>query len=449
MHRLIAEDGHNRKHGPRLKDLLETTEGPVRIASPYITSCSLFLDTERRVFRILTSLSEMDVISGAVSLKAIDALIETGVECRRLSTEPKFHAKVYIFGDQSAIVTSANFTKSGLEKNIEVGTELTGPAVDELAAWFDAYWVNAQPVTKDDLAELEQRTRELRRAFRVIKSIARKKSSSPDKDAYEYLSNGTRTFLCNTNRRFDTALEPAMKQRFYAAAWERFDFPDHMERVKKNDIILMFAKDVGIVGIGNANGEYEKLIPGDPDRISKDGDTPEWRIPVDWIVWWDDADACRLAGPRQTFIDVTGPQHADLRNAVIAHSHHRSKAHDDLMMDDLEREIRSTTKEYVRLRAAAQGKRTGGSRVYQMLSRYQPVGTIKKLVSGPTDGLTFLCSIKRPELSAEWIALQPRYDSIISDDIRRLARANLRVVGVNPPTETNPLVSVLSTLHEI
>jgi hypothetical protein len=41
--------------------------------------------------------------------------------------------------------------------------------------------------------------------------------------------------------------------------------------------------------------------------------------------------------------------------------------------------------------------------------------------------------IGRPDLSAEHIALDPRFKSIIDEDIRAKARANLAAVGLETP----------------
>jgi hypothetical protein len=93
----------------------------------------------------------------------------------------------------------------------------------------------------------------------------------------------------------------------------------------------------------------------------------------------------------------------------------------------LDEEMRSTTLEYTRLLAKHRGKKGVGSRVYQMLARHGSIDTLGRLVSRPTEGLTFLHSIGRLDLSAEEIAL--KYKDIIPEDIRARARANLRKIG--------------------
>jgi hypothetical protein len=91
----------------------------------------------------------------------------------------------------------------------------------------------------------------------------------------------------------------------------------------------------------------------------------------------------------------------------------------------LEALLRDATLVYARLLARRRGVKGVGSRVYQMLKRYGPVGTLERLVARPTEGLEFLKSIDRLDLSAEKIALDPRFRILLSEDIVWRARDNL------------------------
>jgi len=62
-----------------------------------------------------------------------------------------------------------------------------------------------------------------------------------------------------------------------------------------------------------------------------------------------------------------------------------------------------------------------------MLRRHRAVGTLDRLVAKPTDGLLFLAKIGRLDISAEEIALKPKYESIVSEETRARAE-NLRMV---------------------
>jgi hypothetical protein len=95
----------------------------------------------------------------------------------------------------------------------------------------------------------------------------------------------------------------------------------------------------------------------------------------------------------------------------------------------LEAILRDATLVYARLLARRRGVKGVGSRVYQMLRRYGAVGTLERLVARPTEGLEFLKSINRLDLSAEKIALDPRFRTILTESIRSRARDNLREVS--------------------
>ena len=79
----------------------------------------------------------------------------------------------------------------------------------------------------------------------------------------------------------------------------------------------MFAKDVGIIGIGLAKGRCQMLEPDDSDRLMMTG-TREWRVPTAWLAW-NNNDAYRWKGRRATFFDVSEDMYRKLRNGVEKH----------------------------------------------------------------------------------------------------------------------------------
>jgi len=347
MHKLITEDGRNRQHRQWLRNLVETTKGSLRIASAYVTDIDLLFGVSNRKVQILTSLLRMDVISGATSLNALRTLIENGVQCRCLSNGPRFHAKVYIFGDEFAVVTSANLTRNALDSNIEVGVELSGNAVQEVIAWFDAHWDKAQPLDASQVSIWQQQTASLHHEYSILRKKASAEPGMPQnalplglpqdgssllRDILDNTNGSSQSrpsfFLCNTDRKHGKPTrsgkykrEELMCSRSYAAAWEVFKFPDHMKRVKSGDVIFMYANKVGIIGIGLAKKGYEVLEPSHPDRILNEEEiTPEWRIPVDWLVWVSDKQASPWQPPDvRTFVDVSKQLYDDRRERTIKH----------------------------------------------------------------------------------------------------------------------------------
>lgn len=329
MSDLLAEaSGTQRLHRKELKHLFETTKGPMSIASAYVTDTDLLGAVKDREVRLLTSMARMDFISGASSLDALTRLVKKGVKCRCVSDGPKLHAKVYIFGDQTAVVTSANLTRYGLDSNIEVGVRLGGGATHELTQWFDALWGTADVLDLPTLFEWQQDTAALRIEYSALRKKAMSKPTLPNevhpavasvKGLSDLFDNANRFFVCNTNRKYSDVAERNMRQRNHATAWEEFKFPAHMEKVKQGNAIFMFAKGVGIIGIGRAKAPPEVLEPDDPDRVG-DSDEREWRVPVDWLAWIeDDADAFSWESPNFTFFDVSSEKYSDLRDGVRKH----------------------------------------------------------------------------------------------------------------------------------
>jgi len=339
MPRLIAEGGRDRLHRRLLRELLDDTKGQVRIASAYVTDRDLLLRANGRPTYLLTALSPMDIASGATSLESLRAIIDAGAEVRVLPERPRLHAKVYIFGRSAAVVTSANLTTNALDSNIEVGIEVTGSEVAALLTWHKRLWGAAQPLTLNELGSLKRLAEPLRRQYADLKrrAAARLEVTSGDAEANGLLDTPTRIleaaerfFICNTDRREGSRtetngflLEEEMYSRGYAAVWEDFRYPSHMEQVRAGDIIFMFARGVGIIGVGQAKGRCEQLAADDPDRIRVDDwNQLEWRIPVEWLAWWDEADAVHFKATNTSFWSISDDKYAWLRVDVMEHLRH-------------------------------------------------------------------------------------------------------------------------------
>ncbi len=103
-----------------------------------------------------------DFLSGVPAI--VEAMQRRQIECR-IYAKKKFHAKAYITHSRltvvgsSALVGSSNFTKPGLTHNIELNVQLRRE-VDQLQAWFDKYWNEAEDVSEEVLKTIERHTRD-------------------------------------------------------------------------------------------------------------------------------------------------------------------------------------------------------------------------------------------------------------------------------------------------
>lgn len=134
-------------------------------------------------------------------------------------------------------------------------------------------------------------------------------------------------------------------------------------------------------------------------------------------------EAVRLAVSNELLKDGVAAQSETTREPASAGLDHAA------LERRLEAILRDATLVYARLLARRRGVKGVGSRVYQMLRRHGAVGALERLVARPTEGLEFLKSIDRLDLSAEKIALDPRFRTILSEDVLQRARQNLRSVG--------------------
>ena len=296
MNTFILEDGTpKRRHRARLNDLLATTTGIVRIASAYVTDRALLSDVGGRDTRLLISLLPMAIVSGAMSLETLRWMLDSGVEIRVLPDRLRLHAKTFIFGMSVAVVTSANLTRSAFDSNFEVGVEVRGEDLTNLTRWFDQLWQSASRLTVEHLIELQSKTAILRREFVKLKKQSQSElvvaaKQQADGRLTESLQNlfatAPRFFVCNTNRRYSpltatggSAMEQEMYSRQLATAWVPFKFPSHMQLVALGDGVFMFAKGVGIIGIGVATARCEFVSATASNRLwYKDEDNIlEWR----------------------------------------------------------------------------------------------------------------------------------------------------------------------------
>ena len=101
-------------------------------------------------------------------LRGVPAIVQalnSGQINARVYREHKFHAKAYITHSKfevvgsTALVGSSNFTYPGLHDNIELNVRIRND-VEELQAWYEQYWDEAEDVTPELLKVIERHIRE-------------------------------------------------------------------------------------------------------------------------------------------------------------------------------------------------------------------------------------------------------------------------------------------------
>lgn len=124
----------------------------------------------KRLLEMLRTRSDADLLAQREShptlspLKAVAKLFEEGRIEARCYTVRKFHAKAYLihrdatYPPRLGVIGSGNFTRPGLTQNVELNVELYKEQVDDLNAWFEERWAEAQAdvVTEDLLNEVHR-----------------------------------------------------------------------------------------------------------------------------------------------------------------------------------------------------------------------------------------------------------------------------------------------------
>ena len=126
------------------------------VGSPYVNDAIIKLTdmVSEEVSRTLVTRTDLrDFAVGASSLDTLCTLVKDGIAVHSLSD---LHAKIYVFDDSSALVTSANATFSGMQHNLEcgLGTEDSG-VIKELACSLMSGLGTGDPPNEMNLEELE------------------------------------------------------------------------------------------------------------------------------------------------------------------------------------------------------------------------------------------------------------------------------------------------------
>lgn len=93
--------------------------------------------------RVITRFNLNDFAQGVSDTAALRHLVKAGAAVRGIRN---LHAKLYVFGSSRAIITSANLTGAGMDRNLEFGvvSEETG-VVTECREYFERLWERAGP----------------------------------------------------------------------------------------------------------------------------------------------------------------------------------------------------------------------------------------------------------------------------------------------------------------
>jgi hypothetical protein len=102
--------------------LISSSKTAIKLCSPFIkgdiTNEIIEKTNNNCHLTVITNVNLMSLCKKASDISAISAILESGGD---VFNYQKLHAKIYIFDNTKAIITSANLTQSGLKRNYEYG----------------------------------------------------------------------------------------------------------------------------------------------------------------------------------------------------------------------------------------------------------------------------------------------------------------------------------------
>lgn len=142
-----------------LENALQAGQGEIGIVCPFIKKGALerLLKNYRTgLIKVITRFDLRDCAEGVSDLSAMRLLLERGAQVRGVRN---LHAKLYLFGTQRAVVTSANLTEAAMVRNHELGFIADDTAiVTRCRQYFDNLWGRAgKDLTTQRLAGWEEK----------------------------------------------------------------------------------------------------------------------------------------------------------------------------------------------------------------------------------------------------------------------------------------------------
>lgn len=156
------------------QQFVDSLQSTCLICSPYISAGPIdrmLASVERRGLqdtlhiKVLTDVSLGNLVQSSTDVAALIQLVER-VRHASVRYLPRIHAKVYVSGDEFALVTSANFTDGGSFTNFEYGVAVEDPAhVKAISTDIERYAHLGGMLSLQRLKELDNRVTELRTAI--------------------------------------------------------------------------------------------------------------------------------------------------------------------------------------------------------------------------------------------------------------------------------------------
>jgi PLD-like domain len=275
---------------------VEHAENGLKIVCPFIkhkTVQRLFKLGNPASIQVITRFNLSDFCSGVNDISALRLLAQAGAEIRGIRN---LHAKLYLFGDSRAIVTSANLTESALTRNCEFGfLAYDDPVVEKCHSYFSSLWNLAQPKLEPEQLDLwEKQVIAAQCQGAGVKSgislgdygtdIQLTPNNEPSEYPWHDVSQGFVKFFGGANRRADRSLPVLQEVKNSGSHWA-CSYPENKRPRSVNDGDLMFIArlvknpaDIVIYGRAIAIKHQEGRDDATPEEISLREFRQKWPV---------------------------------------------------------------------------------------------------------------------------------------------------------------------------
>lgn len=183
----------------------------------------------------------------------------------RVYTSMSFHPKLYIFGDDVALVGSANLTRSAITSNQEVVVGISGDdeRFAELAGIFQDYWDSADVATDDMLRKYADAYKRFEAHENAYDKLSREIAEQLGNTAPSNIERGEKKrnkqtlFMANYRKTFQEAVSAfTIVRRAYESAGYRKTSEDNIPLRLEIDSFISYVRDTETTGDSWDTGPY-------------------------------------------------------------------------------------------------------------------------------------------------------------------------------------------------
>lgn len=215
-------------------------------------------------FELITSFKLPNVYAGALDLTTLELILDNSGIIRN---HPKLHAKIYIFDNKKAIITSGNLTNGGLINNFEYGLLLTEKEiVKQITTDFDSLVKNeiTRLVKKEHIEESAKILKKIQRAESLKFPRINFESSEQDFEISEEMTSSIESSLTGWKLAVFRCLNTTPNQEFSLKNAYHFESDLKLIYPKNNHIKekirqqIQYLRDLGLIEF-LSSGNYRKL----------------------------------------------------------------------------------------------------------------------------------------------------------------------------------------------